>query len=456
MRIRNFEQLLSNAATPVFSGLRKLVLNSFDYALGAISPQVLLKSRLHLVGNCLSIDQKNFDLDQFRNVYVIGGGKATGEMAVAVEEILGDRLTRGCVNIPHETGCSTNKIALNRAGHPVPDAAGVGGVRQMLELAELAGRDDLVICLISGGGSSLMPLPRGNVSLADKKELTALLLKSGASISEINTVRKHVSDFKGGWLARRAYPATVLNLILSDVIGDPLDFIASGPTVPDSTTFAAAVEVLQRYQLWEEAPGTATQLLTAGCQGIIEETPKAHDRVFEQVFNFVVGNNRTALKAVCESLAANNIKTVLLSEAIQGDAVELGCHLAGRALEISRAGVAVAIISGGEATVKVRGGGRGGRNQELALAAVAQLAGIDNVVLAALATDGIDGPTDACGAIVDGHTLLAAQKLGLEPERFLQNNDSYAFFSALGDLVLTGYTGSNVNDIYILLVAPAI
>lgn len=456
MRIINFEQLLSTAATPSLRRLREFALNSFDYALGAISPQILLKSRLRFAGNCLRIDQHSFDLDQFKNIYVIGGGKATGEMAVAVDQILDGRLTSGCVNIPHETRCSTNKIALNRAGHPVPDEAGVCGVRQMIKLAEQAGCDDLVICLISGGGSSLMPLPRGTVSLADKKELTAMLLKSGASINDINTVRKHISDFKGGWLARRVYPATLLNLILSDVIGDPLDFIASGPTVPDSTTFADSVEVLQRYHLWGEAPDAVTQLLTAGCLGAIEETPKAHDPAFARVFNCMVGNNRSALSAAGESLSAKGFSTVLLPTAMSGDAAGLGRYLAGRALEISRSEEAVAIIAGGEATVRVRGGGRGGRNQELALAAVEHLAGVNNVLLAALATDGIDGPTDACGAIVDGHTLVAAQQLGLEPERFLQDNDSYAFFSALSDLVLTGYTGSNVNDIYILLAVPSI
>ncbi|OGK08214.1 MAG: hypothetical protein A2W80_14230 [Candidatus Riflebacteria bacterium GWC2_50_8] len=455
MRIKNFEQLLSNAVTPSLWRLRKLALNSFDYALGAISPQILLKSRLRFADNCLRIDQHSFDFDQFKNIYVIGGGKATGDMTLAVEQILDGCLTRGCVNIPHEMRCSTNVVLLNRAGHPVPDEAGVCGVRQMVELAEQAGCDDLVICLLSGGGSSLMPLPRGTLSLADKKELTAMLLKSGASINEINTVRKHISDFKGGWLARRAYPATVLNLILSDVIGDPLDFIASGPTVPDSTTFADAVEVLQRYHLWGEAPDAVIQLLTAGCRSAIEETPKAHDPAFERVFNCIVGNNRSALSAVGASLSANGIKTVLLPTAMSGDAAELGRYLAGRALEISRSDETVAIIAGGEATVRVRGGGRGGRNQELALAAVERLSGIDNVLLAALATDGIDGPTDACGAIVDGYTLAAAQRRGLDPEQFLQNNDAYNFFNALGELVVTGYTGSNVNDIYILLAAAS-
>ncbi|MBU1109853.1 MAG: DUF4147 domain-containing protein [Candidatus Riflebacteria bacterium] len=451
MLIKNFEQLCSNAYTAGERRARELALLAFGTALVAIDPQTLVKTRLSLANGMLRIDKHCFELDKFRNIYVIGGGKASGAMAAAVEQILGARLTRGCVNIPHETVCSTNLVTLNRAGHPVPDLAGVVGTRQMIKLVEMAGIDDLIISLVSGGGSSLMPLPRAVVTLADKRELTGLLLKSGASINEINTVRKHVSDFKGGWLARRAYPATVLNLVLSDVIGDPLDSIASGPTVPDSTTFADAESVLRRYDLLNRIPSAVQELLTDGLKGVAEETPKSGDPAFDRVCNVVIGNNQSALTAVCNSLRAEGLEIQLLPAPLQGEAMALGQSLAVRMSDASLVGRPLAIIGGGEATVTVRGSGLGGRNQEIALGAVQGLAGADNVLLAVLATDGIDGPTDACGALVDGSTLARTKKLGLEPELFAQNNDSYGFFKELGDLVYTGYTGSNVNDVYIAI-----
>ena len=451
MRIKNFEQLLANVHKPHDRRAREFALQAFEAALAAIAPQSLLKSRLLLENGGLRIDQHRFELDKYKNIYIVGGGKASGAMAVAAEKILGKRIARGCINIPHETLCSTDLVILNRAGHPVPDQAGVAGTRQIVELVVQAGSADLILCLISGGGSSLMPLPRGDVTLADKRDLTSLLLKSGASISEINAVRKHISAFKGGWLARMAYPATVLNLILSDVVGDPLDFIASGPTIPDSTTFADARAVLLKYDLWELAPGSVQKLLTDGVQGLAEETPKAGDAAFERVHNVVIGNNSSAIAAVDSNLRAAGFNTQLLPAPLQGDAVALGQSLAGRISGEVRADRPLAIIGGGETTVNISGSGQGGRNQEMALAAVQQLAGVEGMLLAILATDGIDGPTDACGALVDGSTLARAQKLGLKPEVFLRNNDSYNFFRELGDLVFTGYTGSNVNDVYLTI-----
>jgi glycerate-2-kinase len=326
----------------------------------------------------------------------------------------------------------------------------------MLKIAEDAEKNDLIICLFSGGGSSLMPLPRGDVSLEDKKEITKALLKSGATINEINTVRKHISDFKGGWLAKKAYPATILNLILSDVVGDPLDFIASGPTVPDSTSFDDAVKVLQKYNLWEKAPDSVRKVLSTGKKGLIPETPKAGDRVFKKVTNVVVGNNRSSSQAACENLRSSGLNTLLLTATLEGEARQVGIILASTAREVLASGNPVkkpaGIIAGGETTVIVTGKGKGGRNQEIPLAAASRLADSNGVAIASLSTDGIDGPTDAAGAVADGKTLERAMKAGMHPDNYLADNDSYHFFSKLGDLIFTGSTGTNVNDISVIVV----
>lgn len=301
-----------------------------------------------------------------------------------------------------------------------------------------------------------MPLPRGKITVSDKKEITSALLRSGATINEINTVRKHISDFKGGWLAKKAYPATILNLILSDVVGDPLDFIASGPTVPDSTTFADALKVLKKYDLWKKMPMPVRKVLSDGTKGVIPETPKAGDKVFKGVFNVIVGNNRSASLAACECLKSKGLNTILLTTTLEGEARQVGIMLATIAHEVSSSGHPVpkpaAIVAGGETTVTVTGKGVGGRNQEIALAATQKLNNMNGVVVASLSTDGIDGPTDAAGAIVDGKTRFKAANMHLVPEEYLSENDSYHFFSKIGDLIFTGPTGTNVNDISIAIV----
>ncbi len=453
MRDRNFAQLSMNAITPTTRRLREVVLNAFADVLAEINPGFLLQSLLHAEGTKLRIAEDFLELERYRNIYVLGGGKASGAMAASLEKLLGSRLTAGCVNIPHETVCSTRAVTLNRAGHPVPDESGVEGARCMIELADRAGCDDLVFCIISGGGSSLMPLPASGLTLADKQTLTSMLLRSGATISEMNAVRKHLSGIKGGWLAKRAYPARLINLILSDVIGDPLDVIASGPTVPDASTFAEAMAILQRYDIWLEMPEAARKRIAAGADAMLEETPKPGDVAFARVSSHIVGNNRLALTAAERHLAAAGFKVEIIEEPWHGDAFELGQNLAGKAVAAARSAVPTAVIMGGEATVKVAGEGRGGRNQHAALVAAAGLAGLNDTLVAVLATDGIDGPTDACGALVDGSTLARAQKLSISPEAYLYRNDSYSFFNALGDLVHTGYTGSNVNDVYMILSA---
>jgi glycerate 2-kinase len=454
--INNKEQLVKNGGTEFNQKARVLALESLESALNAVDPKQIIRSRLLLKNSILKVDGYSCDLTQFQSIYVVGGGKASGSMAEAMEQILGNLVTNGHVNVQHGIKHKTEIIKLHEASHPIPDESGVKGTRRMLEIVEQAKKDDLIICLISGGGSSLMPLPRGEISIADKRRITDDLLMCGATINEINTVRKHISDFKGGWLAKKAYPATILNLILSDVVGDPLEFIASGPTVPDSTTFSDAIKVLRKYGLWDKVPASIRKVLSDGEKALIPETPKAEDEAFKRVYNVVVGNNRFASSAACEQLKSSGLNTVLLTSTMEGEARHVGVMLASIAREVFISGNPVlkpaGIVAGGETTVTVSGKGSGGRNQEIALAAALKLRSMDGVAVASLNTDGIDGPTDAAGAIADGKTLARAVEMGLDPGEFLAENNSYNFFSKLDDLLFTGPTNTNVNDLSVIVV----
>jgi glycerate-2-kinase len=456
IRIRNKGQLVKNGEGPRERRARAIALQSLESAIHAVDPRRIMRARVRLKGASIQVDGHSFDLKRFKDIYVVGGGKASGSMAAALSKILSHRITGGLVNVPQGDMHRAGVIKMREASHPIPNEAGVKGAREMLEIAERAGKDALVICLISGGGSSLMPLPRGEISLSNKREITESLLKSGATISEINTVRKHISDFKGGWLAKKANPATILNLILSDVVGDPIEFIASGPTVPDSTTFRDAINVLKRYRLWDSTPETITTLLSKGAKGLVPETPKPSDNAFRKVHNIVLGNNRTASLAARKRLESSSLHALLLTSTLEGEARNVGGMLASIAREISISGHPVprpaGIVAGGETTVSVIGSGKGGRNQEIALAAGRKLGFTRGVAVASLSTDGVDGPTDAAGALADGHTLGRALKKGLSADSFLARNDSYAFFSNLGDLIFTGPTGTNVNDITVVVV----
>jgi glycerate 2-kinase len=455
-KITNKNQLIKRGSSELTRKARTLALESLEHGLKAADPKRILEARLFLKNSILHINDYKFNLQNFRNIYVIGGGKATGAMAEAIEEKLGNYITKGIVNVPHGYKQKTRTIKLQGANHPIPDNAGITGTRQMLTIAEQAEKDDLIICLLSGGGSSLMPLPRNGIPLRDKQELTNALLKSGATINEVNTVRKHISDFKGGWLAKKTYPATILNIILSDVVGDKLASIASGPAVPDPTTFVDARKVLEKHGLWTNAPSSIREVLGQGEKGLIAETPKAGDMAFEAVYNVIVGNNQSASLAACGYLRSESVNALLLTTTLEGEARDVGTMLASHARGILASCNPVlkpaGVIAGGETTVTVTGKGVGGRNQELALAAVSKLSGFDGVALASLSTDGVDGPTDVAGAIVDGETLAQATKLGLNPKEYLRENDSYRFFSKLGDLIVTGSTGTNVNDISVIII----
>jgi len=457
VKIKNKDELLNNALSPRIRKARKIALDAIEEALNAVNPRKIIKSKVVLIDDILRIDGMELNLSNFKRIFVIGGGKASGSMAEALEEILGDRIDAGVIVVPHGTSSQykTRRIELHEASHPIPNVDSVEGAKKIVEMAEEASENDLVLCLISGGGSSLMAMPRQEVSLDDKKRITQMLLKSGATINEINAVRKHISNFKGGMLAKKVYPAHLFSLLLSDVIGDNLDVIASGPTVPDTSTYQDAISILKRYNLWNDAPESIKNVLLKGVKNIIPETPKPGDKVFNKVHNIIVGNNRMATLAATQKLQSTGVNTMFLTSFLEGEAKNVGLMLAALALEVLTSGNPVpkpaAIVIGGETTVTVLGRGIGGRNQEIALSAAIKINGLNGVVVASASTDGIDGPTDAAGAMVDGDSISRAQKLGLNASEYLKNNDSYSFFSKLGDLIFTGPTGTNVNDLSIVV-----
>ena len=410
----------------------------------AAAPAEAVLRHVRLDRDTLIAGGRRYRLSSFRNIYVIGAGKASAQMARAMERLLGARITAGEINVKDGHGAPLRRIQINECGHPVPDQRGVDGARRIARMASQATADDLIVCLISGGASALLPLPAPPITLAEKQKTTRLLLHSGASIHEMNCVRKHISQIKGGQLARLAYPATLLTLILSDVIGDDLDVIGSGPTVPDRSTLADARAIFKKY-------GIGNKLRAAS-----QETPKPGDRIFEKTHHVIVGSNALAVDAAEAEARLLGFHTLVLSTFLEGEAREIARVHAGIAKEIRATGRPVktpaCVISGGEPTVTIRGKGLGGRNQEFALAAALDIAGLQNVVILSAGTDGTDGPTDAAGAIADGTTLVRAQALGLNAPAFLANNDSYRFFEATGDLVKTGPTGTNVADVQLLLV----
>ncbi len=383
-----------------------------------------------------------------RRVLVLGCGKASGAMARAAEAVLGDRVAGGFVVVKDGYTVPLQRVRLAEAGHPVPDERGLAAATRLLELAGSAGEDDLVLFLVSGGGSALTPAPAAPVTLAEKQQVTRLLLGAGATIGELNAVRKHLSRFKGGLLARAAWPATVLTLALSDVIGDPLDVIASGPTAPDPTTFATALEVLERRRVRVRTPASVLDRLQAGLKGEVGETPKPGDRVFSRVTNLVIGNNALITNAAVAAAQRLGYRPHFLTRELQGEAREVARELIERARALDPA---ACLVAGGETTVTVKGRGKGGRCQEFALAAALELRPGDGFTVLAAGTDGTDGPTDAAGAIVDGETVGRGRAAGADPERALDDNDAHRFLRASGDLLVSGPTNTNLLDLYVLL-----
>ena len=388
-------------------------------------------------------------------VLVIGAGKASGAMAATVEGIWGDRIVDGLVAVKDGHVAPTRRVRLVEAGHPVPDERGAEAAEEIRVLAEAAGADDLVLVLVSGGSSALTPAPAPPITLADKQDVTRLLLAAGANIGQLNTVRKHCSMLKGGQLARAASPARVEALLLSDVIGDPLDVIGSGPTAPDDSTFAEALAVLDRFGLRGRAPSAVVERLERGARGEIPETPKGGDPLFARVRNTVIGNNALVVDAAALRARELGFAPHVLTRAFEGEAREAarGFVELARAIREGRGPIAppACVIAGGETTVTVRGRGRGGRCQEFALAAALAMDGMKNAVLLAVGTDGSDGPTDAAGAIVHGESAARGRAKGMNLKARLEDNDANPVFAGLGDLVVTGPTNTNLLDLYLLL-----
>ncbi len=435
--------------------LRESALDIFRAALEAADPRAAIRRAVQREGNRLRVGARTYALTRGR-VFVIGFGKASAAMAQAIEEICGDRIARGAVSVKYAHTQALQKIELYQAGHPLPDANSLRATEAILGVLRAARAEDLVLCLISGGGSALLELPAAGVSLDDLRAATQALLLSGATINEMNALRKHLSQVKGGQLARHAGGAPIVSLILSDVIGSPLDTIASGPTAPDSTTFADALAVIERRGVRASIPASVLQHIERGARAAIAETPKADDPIFARVQNVVIADNAIACAAARRAANARGFNSVLLTSYLQGEAREVAQVLAAIAKEIAGSDQPVArpacVIAGGETTVTVRGSGKGGRNQELALAAALELAGMARVVMLSGGTDGSDGPTDAAGALADGTTLARAAARGMDARAFLSNNDAYHFFQPLDDLVITGPTHTNVNDVILVLV----
>ena len=415
----------------------------------------LITSIMHLKDSCLEINGLRFPLESVDHIYVIGAGKASAMMGAEVEKVLGELISEGHIVVKYGHACKLKYIDVTEAGHPVPDNNGFKATMEIIRIAGMASTDDLVICLLSGGGSSLLPDISEGCSADDMIKVNDLLVNSGASISEINAVRKHLSVVKGGQLARIVYPATLVNLILSDVPGDQLDVIASGPTVPDPTTYMQALTVLGNYKLTQHLPRGILTFLREGAVGKRPETPKTGDPAFDKTFNILVGSNRMALEAAKSKALEFNVNAVIIDDQLQGDTSSVAEYLIEKAIKFKNDTdeiKPVCLLFGGETTVKVNGNGVGGRNLHLALSASILVQNHPGITILSAGTDGNDGQTDAAGAVVDSDTVFNAISKGVNPEKYLTEFDSYNFFKRAGGLIMTGPTMTNVMDIIVVIV----
>ena len=428
----------------------------FEASLAAADPILLVRRSLQLDGAILQAGKRLYDLARYSNLYVVGAGKAAAKMARAVEALLGERIAGGIVIVKHGHSIPLKKLKIVEAGHPIPDPAGIKATEAIIRLLRRTQKNDLILCLVSGGASALLSCPVVGLSLQDKQRTTQALLNCGARIQEVNAIRKHISGIKGGRLAELAYPSTVLSLILSDVIDDSMDNIGSGPTAPDSSTFADCLSIIDRYGVGDMIPLAVTTFLKKGAAGEIADTPKADNPIFQQVQNLLIGNNQLALVAAKEKAQALGYNTLILSSSVEGEARRVAIDHVVSARDVLSSSSPVrppaCIISGGETTVTIRGAGLGGRNQEFALAAALEIDGLNGIVVLSGGTDGTDGPTDAAGGIVDGTTVQRARDQGLNARSYLERNDSYPLLKAVGDLLITRPTLTNVMDLRLILI----
>jgi len=400
------------------------------------------------------MNDQTISLADYDGVYVVGAGKASGAMVESLEHILGDRLTGGLAVFPTgQVMPRLSRVKAVAASHPIPDVSSVKAAEELVALIERLTDRDLLICAISGGGSSLLSLPLEPLTIEDKGRVVRLIMNAGATIAELNTVRKHLSAIKGGWLANHSTAGRIVGLFISDVVRDRLDLIASGPISPDPTTFPDAVQILEKYSLLKSIPGAALEILRKGTEGGIPETPKDDDPCFRKVSHLVLGNNRVACLSAQRYLRSKGIKTKVLSSSVTGEARYLGSFIGSLAREIVGFNEPFrrpcAFVLGGETTVTVRGPGIGGRNQECTMACAREINGLNGVAVGSIGTDGVDGPTDAAGAVADGMTISRSEALGLRFDELLAQNNSYRFFEPLKDLPITGRTNTNVNDVTI-------
>ncbi|MCC7341047.1 MAG: glycerate kinase, partial [Bryobacterales bacterium] len=432
--------------------MREAARRVFAAAVASASPRDAVLRHVRLRGETLIAGKRRYALRGIKHIWVTGAGKASAAMAQGVEAVLGKRIEGGAITVKYGHAAKLRHVAITEAGHPLPDEQGVSGAERIAAILAGAGPDDLVIAVISGGASALLVQPANGITLQEKQETTRLLLASGASIHEINAVRKHLSAIKGGRLARRAAPARVLALLLSDVIGDDLDVIGSGPAAPDASTFGDALGVIDRFRLRDRVPAAVRRRLESGARGEIAETPKPGDPLFERVQNLVVGSNAQAVRDAAHAARSLGYRPLVLTTSLDGEAREQARMLVAIAREAQKtarpARPPLCLLAGGETVVTLRGDGKGGRNQEFALAAALAARGMEGVCVLAGGTDGNDGPTDAAGAIITGGSVARGVALGLSAEEALANNDSYAYFSQSGELLHTGPTGTNVMDLY--------
>ena len=428
----------------------------FEAGLVASDPELLIGRRLQVDGQILYAGERLYNLANHGDIYVVGAGKATARMALAVEALLGERIAGGIIIVKRGHRVPLRKIEVVEAGHPIPDQEGVDATESIIGLLRRTQKTDLILCLVSGGASALLSCPVVGLSLQDKQQTTQALLNCGARIQEVNAIRKHISRVKGGRLAELAYPSTVLSLILSDVIDDSMDNIGSGPTAPDSSTFADCLSIIDRYRVGGMIPVTVRSILKKGAAGEIVDTPKAGDPIFQKVQNLLIGNNQLALVAAKEKAEALGYNTLVLSGSIEGEARKVAIDHVVMARDVLSSSGPIrppaCIISGGETTVAIRGDGLGGRNQEFALAAAIEIDVLEGVVVLSGGTDGTDGPTDAAGGIVDWTTVQRARDKGFDARSYLERNDSYPFLKTVGDLLITGPTLTNVMDLRLVLI----
>jgi len=441
MLFKNWKQIINNGQTPELKKIRGDIIDILSSALDAVDPYKVVKSRCNM--GKIILDDREIDISNFDNVYLLGFGKASVGMTQAVCDFI--NIKRGIVvtNDPDKF-VHNNSISTYVGGHPIPNQNSINSTDKILEIIRECKKNDLLIVLISGGGSSLLCKPK--INLEDLKQTTELLLKSGADINEINTVRKHLSFVKGGQLVRNA-KCMVVSFIISDIVNDPIEFIASGPTYPDSTTYIDSKNVLYKYLLWKKIPKNVRRVIRNGISGIVPETPKKDDPIFNNVYNFIIANNKIACIAAEIKAKEIGYKPIITTTSLTGEAKEVGKYLIEK---ISKTNDRSVYISGGETTVTVKGHGKGGRNQEMILGSIKSLDGRD-IVFSSFATDGIDGESKASGAIADGFSLMRAYKKNLDIEEYLEDNNSFEFFNKLGDLFITGKTGINVMDIQIII-----